>query len=543
MKYLKHFPKPLLDDLVGGRWLPVVGAGLSKNAILSSGKEVPLWNDLGQNLADEMANYRYVNPIDAISAYQYEFGRPKLIERLSDLVAINEAQPGDTHRAFCAVQFDIVCTTNFDFLLERQYERTPRFCTPLIDEGQLSVNVPGSGIALLKLHGDLNHPNRLVITEEDYDAFLKRYPLIATYLANLLITRTAVLIGYSLDDPDFRQVWQVVGERLGKARRQAYVLCVGAETADVARFERRGVKVINLAGPKNKYGEILSKVFDELRDYWRENIVAGSQVIEEETLQELSLPGEATTRLCFFALPLSAQPFYRQWVFPLVREAGLVPLTADEVVSPGENVVAKIDALISRAFLVIVDASSEFSLAEARMAFTHNEIDNRRRVIIIVEQGASIPFDIGQRQILHRPNLASVEVDQFRDELEGWIQEAVGELKPKLHSETRRLLQAREYRAAVISAITHLETLLRERLELPRSRGRRFVSMRAILETASSRGWLGQYDVQQISEWVMVRNEIVHSQAPVSPKIAREIVSGVEKIRNVLLQQETSHYP
>ena len=70
---------------------------------------------------------------------------------------------------------------------------------------------------LLKLHEDVHHPARLVLTEEDYDAFLDKYPLLATYLANPLITRTAVLVGgYSLDDPDFRQVWQVVGERLGK---------------------------------------------------------------------------------------------------------------------------------------------------------------------------------------------------------------------------------------------------------------------------------------------------------------------------------------
>ena len=540
MKYLKHFPKPLLDDLVNGRWLPVVGAGLSKSAVLSSQRKVPLWNELGENLANDMPNYGYVNPIDAISAYAHEFGRPKLIEKLSDLVSINEAKPGTTHRAFCALQFDIVCTTNFDFLLERQYELTPRSCTPLIDEDQLSINLHGSSIALLKLHGDLNHPKRLIITEEDYDKFLERYPVIATYLANLLITRTAVLIGYSLDDPDFRQVWQVVGERLGKARRLAYVLCVGAEPAEVARFQRRGVKVINLAGAKSRYGEILSKAFDELRDYWRENIVAGSQVIEVEPLRELSLPGDAATRLCFFALPLSAQPFYREQVFPLVRKVGLVPLTADEVVSPGENVVAKIDALISRAFLVVVDASSEFTLAEARMAFARNEPD---RLLVIIEEGASIPIAIQQFRILYRPDLASVlasvdsvEGQRFFDALKELLQKAAEELGFSLPHEAQRLLRAHEYRAAVISAITQLEAILREQFELSLNRDRQFVSLRKVLAIAAERGLLGQFNVQQISQWLKLRNEIVHSHEPVSPKTAREIVLGVDKIRGFLLQ-------
>jgi len=209
-KYIKYFPKPLLDDLVESRWLPVVGAGMSKNADLPPGKSLPLWNELGKLIAEDISDYSYFNALDALSAYEHEFGRPKLIERLSDLLLVNESRPGKVHRAFCSIPFDIVCTTNFDFLLERQYELTPRPCTPIVDEEQLSVRVGAASASLLKLHGDLNHPNRLVVTEEDYDGFLSHYPLVATHLSNYLITRTAVLIGYSLDDPDFRQLWQVI---------------------------------------------------------------------------------------------------------------------------------------------------------------------------------------------------------------------------------------------------------------------------------------------------------------------------------------------
>ena len=266
---------------------------------------MPLWGELGRSLAQDMQDYEYDNPIDAVSAYAYQFGRPKLIERLSNSLSIGAAQPGDVHRAFCAIQFDIVCTTNFDFLLEKQYERTARLCVPLVDEDQISISQHGSSVALLKLHGDLNHPSRLVATEEDYDLFLERYPVIATFLSYLFATRTPVLIGYSLADPDFRQLWNVVGERLGNARRHAYALSVGAEPSEVARFERRGVKVINLARNRNRIGEVLAGTFAELAGYWRQNVLARSHVVEEGPLRELSLPADTSTRLCFFALPLS----------------------------------------------------------------------------------------------------------------------------------------------------------------------------------------------------------------------------------------------
>ena len=530
-KYIKYFPKPLLDDLVESRWLPVVGAGMSKNADLPPGKSLPLWNELGKLIAEDISDYSYFNALDALSAYEHEFGRPKLIERLSGLLLVNESRPGKVHRAFCSIPFDIVCTTNFDFLLERQYELTPRPCTPIVDEEQLSVRVGAASASLLKLHGDLNHPNRLVVTEEDYDGFLSHYPLVATHLSNYLITRTAVLIGYSLDDPDFRQLWQVIGDRLGKSRRVAFTISVGAKEAEIARYNRRGVKVVNLPGSKTKYSEILEAAFEELRDYWRTHVVATSHVTEEGPLRELSLPSDSATRLCFFALPLSALPFYRDRVFPLVRGLGLVPITADDVISPGENYLAKIDALINRVSLVIVDVSSDFTLAEVRMAMARNAPN---KLIIIAEEGAQLPFDIQEFRVVYRPEITSVEIAPFVNTLGEWLEEAAQELEPSFSHEPRRLLQAKEYRAAVIAAITYLEASLRERLDIPRSVKGRIISVRDMLNIAQEQELLGKYEVKQILKWLGIRNSVVHGNAKVSSKIAGQIVDGVSEITGQL---------
>jgi len=526
-KYLRHFPKPLLDDLINGRWLPVVGAGLSKNAIMPPGESLPLWNELGQRFAVDIPDYSYFDAIDALSAYEHEYGRPKLIEKLSELLLIDEARPGAVHRAFCSIPFDVICTTNFDFLLEKQYELTPRPYTPIIDEEQLSVCASTANAALLKLHGDLNHPNRLVATEEDYDGFLSRYPLVATHLSNYLITRTAVLIGYSLDDPDFRQIWQVVNDRLGKSRRTAYAILVGANRASIARFERRGVKVINLPGNRKKYAEVLELAFEELRDYWRSHLVASSHITEEGPLRELSLPSDSATRLCFFALPLSALPFYRDRVFPMVRELGLVPVTADDVISPGENYLAKIDALINRVQLVIVDISSEFTLAEVRMAMARSD---SYRLAIVTEESVQLPSDIQTYHVIHRPEITSVEFAPFLETLGDWLRDAALELKPSLLQEPRRLLETKEYRAAVVAAITYLEASLRERLDLPKSEKGRPISVRQILDVAREQELLGKYEVKQIMGWLSVRNEVVHGSTRVNGRTAKSIVVGVFEI-------------
>jgi hypothetical protein len=353
-KYVSFFPKPLLDDLVKGRWLPVVGAGMSLNAVLPSGAKMPLWGDLSKILSDELTDYSPTGVLDAISAYEHEFGRARLIERLDEVLHVRDAAPGHAHKEFCGLPFDIVCTTNFDFLLERQYDLIPRQVHPVVDEDQLSVNISNTGTLLLKLHGDLRHPKRLIVTEADYDGFLSNYPLIATYLANQLITKTAVFAGYSLDDPDFRQIWHVVSNRLGKTRRMAYAIVVNARPGDIARFERRGVKVVNLPGSRDKYGEVLAGAFRELGEYLRDNIVSAGKVTEEKPLRELLLPRDTATRLCFFSLPLDMLPFYRQFVFPAAEDAGFAPITASDFITPGDSISAKIDTLIDRAAVMVV---------------------------------------------------------------------------------------------------------------------------------------------------------------------------------------------
>ena len=283
---------------------------------------------------------------------------------------------------------------NFDFLLGRQYELIPRHCTPLVDEDQLAVNLRETGTALLKLHGDLHHPSRLVAAETDYDRFLHSFPLLATYLANLLITRTAVLVGYSLDDPDFRQVWQIVAERLGGSRRIAYAILVGAKPTEISRYQRRGIKIINLSGSKAHYARTLAEAFSELSEYWRTAVIAASQVKEEQPLRELSLPSDSPTRLCLFAVPISVVSFYRDRVFPVIKEFGFVPVTADDVSRTRRRHFGE-DRCINQPSSFNggrrIDVSTEFTVSELRLALKRMD---STRILIITQVGASLPVDV-----------------------------------------------------------------------------------------------------------------------------------------------------
>ncbi len=533
--YLPHFPKPVLDDLVTGKWLPVVGAGMSLNAILPAGKKMPLWAGMSKELTDELSDFASTSILDGISAYEHEFGRSRLIERLSEVLLIKEAHPGNAHKEFCTIPFDIVCTTNFDFLLERQYDLTPRYVYPVVDEEQLSINGSSAGTLLLKLHGDLRHPSRLIVTEADYDGFLSRYPLLATYLSNQLITKTAIFIGYSLDDPDFRQIWHVVSERLGRTRRMAYTIAVNARPADVARFERRGVKVINLPAAREKYGDVLAATFKELREYLRDNVINVSKVTEEQPLRELLLPRDATTRLCFFSLPLELLPFYRERVFPVVEDAGFVPVTADDVVTPGDNISAKLDTLIDRSAVMVVELTSAWTLAEYRMALARikgaeADLGQRKQLhlIVVVTDQEQVPASAKGFPVLTRPNKLTDDSDGFIADLNGILRRIAAETGIERQAEPKRLFDAKEYRAAVISAMTLLEATLRERLnKSPWPKVRRPMSMRSLIDHAVEQNIIQPVLRTQIDSWIRLRNEVVHSSIAIGKAQAREMIDGV----------------
>jgi hypothetical protein len=449
---------------------------------------------------------------------------------MSDALLVSTIQPSRTHEAFCRLPFEKVITTNFDFLLEQAYSRINKYCTPQISEEQLSVGNANAGVHLLKLHGDLHHPNRLVVTEEDYDAFLARFPLLATHLSSLLIGHTALFIGYSLDDPDFRQIWQVVKERLGILRRPAYVLQVAAAANAVARYERRGVKVVNLPRIGSKsYAETLEGALRELREYWSSQVIALSTATEPEPQAELSLPRDAQTRLAFFAVPTQYAALYKARIYPIAERFGFSPVMAADVVAPGDNLMAKIYALLERAALVVADLGTPNTLFEVGMALSREGVE--KPLILIAHDVTAVPFDLKGHIVIQRPANLDEEPGVFIKVLEEAFAAAFAKISPSLDDEPNRLLMKKEYRAAVIAVFSALEHELRQMLET--SNADQFASrasLSMLLEFARKEGILSLEGFQSLRKHISVRNKIAHTSGNVTPSAARTIVNEVSKV-------------
>lgn len=92
-------------------------------------------------------------------------------------------------------------TTNFDVLFEQACKIADADIAVLPENPRAT-----EGRWLLKLHGGVDDPERMVLTRSDYLEMPRRYGALMGLVQGLLMLRKMVFIGYSLSDEDFHEL-------------------------------------------------------------------------------------------------------------------------------------------------------------------------------------------------------------------------------------------------------------------------------------------------------------------------------------------------
>jgi|GEM_PF-2959237 len=233
-------PRELVEQFARGNGVIFVGAGLSQGAGL------PGWADLVRELAAELegcpldTDYR-----DIAQYYEIEHSRNRLVQKLRDRLDTLPVQPTPVHEALVKLPVSAMFTTNYDDLLEQALRATKRPFAPVVsnvDAGFWSAD----RVQLVKLHGDLNQPESIVITAEDYERFTAQRPALARLLATILQTHTVLFLGYSATDPDLRLILTQVRDESGRLARNLYTVQFDASPLTAKDLERRGLRVVDL---------------------------------------------------------------------------------------------------------------------------------------------------------------------------------------------------------------------------------------------------------------------------------------------------------
>ncbi|HEX8430697.1 MAG TPA: SIR2 family protein, partial [Longimicrobium sp.] len=246
-----------------GRAAVMIGAGFSRNAdpIGPSAAPFPLWNTLAERFYDAL--YPSLGPdserarrvaqatanggaLRLASEYQIAFGRQSLDELVSRSVPDDSYVPGELHRALLALPWADVFTTNYDTLLERASRDVPE---RKYEIALTLADLPhATKPRIVKLHGSLPSHRPLVLTEEDYRTFPRRFAPFVNTVQQSLMENAFVLLGFSGEDPNFLEWTGWVRDNLGTSHPPIY-LCGVLDLAPSARrfLEAQGIAPIDLA--------------------------------------------------------------------------------------------------------------------------------------------------------------------------------------------------------------------------------------------------------------------------------------------------------
>lgn len=167
--------------------------GLSKKAELSEA----VLNSLGK-----------LNPLDQAELLQQNFPRKSLGTAVKDLIKVK--QPAIAHTLLAALGCQAAVTTNYDNLYEAAVAARGGSSLAV-----LPTRLPqGSDSWLLKMHGDLDHPESIVLTRGQFANFDATSGPSGAVLQSLLLTKHLLLVGTSMaDDNVLRLIHQVVAYR------------------------------------------------------------------------------------------------------------------------------------------------------------------------------------------------------------------------------------------------------------------------------------------------------------------------------------------
>ncbi len=226
-----------------------VGAGVSKNSGL------PTWGQLVQAFAEKidyptngrLATEEYIRIPQYYYCLDESEGHSSYYSLIKSMLP-EDIAPNLLDELIAALRPKHIVTTNFDTLLDqvaRDYE-------VIRDDKDLMTGI--SSHYLLKLHGDIRQPEKLVFKEDDYLHYSHTHRLMETFLKSLLIDHVFLFVGYSLNDYNLKTFvsWiEYIAEEMHvkqKMHRNYFLSSSLHAGRDYLRkyYEGKGLEVIDL---------------------------------------------------------------------------------------------------------------------------------------------------------------------------------------------------------------------------------------------------------------------------------------------------------
>lgn len=223
--------KLIFNAIESGKCLAFLGAGACCCYHKSEQEEVPglpTGSQLAKALADqcEYTNGRVHDLAEVAEYFVYtQNGDRRELERTIQRLINIGCPPRPIHTVLAQLNpIKVIITSNYDTLLETELAKYSRIITKNVYKRNYSQNALFRGpvvdfeeneLVLHKMHGSIDEPESMVITQSDYIRYLATLKdpdrgMSDYFWKTLIPSFTLLFLGYSLEDWNFRVIWDGV---------------------------------------------------------------------------------------------------------------------------------------------------------------------------------------------------------------------------------------------------------------------------------------------------------------------------------------------
>lgn len=149
------------------------------------------------------------------------------------------------------LQPEHIITTNYDHLLENVNDpRVSKYAVITKDDDILAKK--GRNY-IIKMHGDIDDIENIVLKEEDYLNYSQKHIIIETFIKSLLIDKTFLFVGYSLNDNNLKLIMSYIDffvkEKKVENRQPHYLVVdrIKDPVHDIPYWKNKGVELVDLS--------------------------------------------------------------------------------------------------------------------------------------------------------------------------------------------------------------------------------------------------------------------------------------------------------
>ncbi|MHB8276551.1 MAG: P-loop NTPase [Candidatus Humimicrobiaceae bacterium] len=287
-------PKTLLDVILEGKAIPILGVGASIGAKDKRGNNIPDTNELKNLIIKKFLNVTYQEDSLALISEIAKNESSFLIFQEYIHEIFKEFEPAEFHKILPTFRWRAIVTTNFDLIIEKAYNSTSnriQNLRPIIsDDDPIDLYARSiEDLTYLKLHGcisktqDLNTP--IILTLEQYVNFSQGRKRLFNNLIEWGYENTYIIIGHSMKDPDLLNILSRLIS-LGIKRPEYYLVIPNMREEEIKYWQTQRISYL-----KGTFQDFLVSLDSEIPRQNRKltMLVQGDNPIEKKIISRVKM--------------------------------------------------------------------------------------------------------------------------------------------------------------------------------------------------------------------------------------------------------------